>query len=268
MGTHPIFESDFDCLTDSDTKIQKTWSERETTSWPTPISTRTGKEESRPGSTNQPERLEDQQTELQRTLLLLLAQLVDSSAQLFIAQLKDTTCVLELAKVSPQLKSRLLDGLSVKLANSVSPLISREEIDLLKDFKLMSKESRNTDPSLSSSQPRTERLDHPPKNVPAPPKPLTFQSDKTSSSEKWTHQEPSPTKKRSTLFSKLSVWPVPTRNWLVEGPSAHAKPPRLPNKLPQKRNKSDLWESYKKKKKKLPGGKNKKKKKKKKKKKS
>merc|ERR1712137_200786 len=92
----------------------KTWSERETTSWPTPISTRTGKEESRPGSTNQPERLEDQQTELQRTLLLLLAQLVDSSAQLFIAQLKDTTCVLELAKVSPQLKSRLLDGLSVE----------------------------------------------------------------------------------------------------------------------------------------------------------
>merc|ERR1712137_180813 len=125
----------------------KTWSERETTSWPTPISTRTGKEESRPGSTNQPERLEDQQTELQRTLLLLLAQLVDSSAQPSIAQLKDTICVLELAKVSPQLKSRLLDGLSVKLVNSVSPLISREETDLLKDFKLMSKESRNTDPS-------------------------------------------------------------------------------------------------------------------------
>merc|ERR1712137_673525 len=118
----------------------KTWSERETTSWPTPISTRTGREESRPGSTNQPERLEDQQTELQRTLLLLLAQLVDSSAQLSIAQLKDTICVFELAKVSPQLESRLLDGLSVKLANSVSPLISREETDLLKDFKLMSKE--------------------------------------------------------------------------------------------------------------------------------
>merc|ERR1712029_284161 len=65
-------------------------------------------------------------------------------------------------------------------------------------------------------------------------------------------------------FSKLSVWPVPTRNWLVEEPSAHAKPPRLPNKLPQKRNKSDLWESYIKKKN-VPGGKKKKKKKKKKK---
>merc|ERR1712227_377863 len=127
MGTHPIFESDFDCLTDSDTKIQKTWSEREITSWPTPISTRTGREESRPGSINQPERLEDQQTELQRTLLLL------------IAQLKDTTCVSELAKVSPQLKSRPPDGLSVKPVNAVSPLIRREEIDLLKDFKLMSK---------------------------------------------------------------------------------------------------------------------------------
>merc|ERR1712137_1358963 len=79
----------------------KTWSERETTSWPTPISTRTGREESRPGSTNQPERLEDQQTELQRTLLLLLAQLVDSSAQLSIAQLKDTTCVLESKGFTP-----------------------------------------------------------------------------------------------------------------------------------------------------------------------
>merc|ERR1711893_15904 len=123
MGTHPIFESDFDCLTDSDTKISKTWSERETTSWPTPISTRTGREESRPGSTNQPERLEDQQTELQETQPLLLAQLVDSSVQLSIAQLKDTTCVLELAKVSPQLKSRPPDGLSVKPANSVLLLI-------------------------------------------------------------------------------------------------------------------------------------------------
>merc|ERR1711990_337937 len=109
---------------------------------------------------------------------------------------------------------------------------------------------RNTDPSRLSSQPKTERLDHPPKSVPAPLKPLNFQSDKTSSSEKWTHQESSPTKKRSTLFSELSVWPVPTRNWLVEEPSAHAKPPRLPSKLPQKRNKSDLWESCKKKKKK------------------
>merc|ERR1712003_48170 len=103
----------------------------------------------------------------------------------------------------------------------------------------------------------------------APLKPLNFQSDKTSSSEKWTHQEPSPTKKRSTLFSKLSVWPVPTRNWLVEEPSVHAKPPRLPSKLPQKRNKSDLWESKKKKKKKKKktarGEKKKKKKKKKKK---
>merc|ERR1712168_100972 len=140
MGTHPIFESDFDCLTDSDTKIQKTWSEREITSWPTPISTRTGREESRHGSTNQPERLEDQQAELQRTLLLLLAQLA-------IAQLKDTICVSELAKVSPQLKSRPPDGLSVKPVNAVFLLILREETDLLKDFKLMSKESRNTDPS-------------------------------------------------------------------------------------------------------------------------
>merc|ERR1712137_780607 len=101
----------------------KTWSERETTSWPTPISTRTGREESRHGLTNQPERLEDQQTELQRTLLLLLAQLVDSSAQLSIARLKDTTCVLELAKVSPQLKSRPPDGLSVRPVNTVSLLI-------------------------------------------------------------------------------------------------------------------------------------------------
>merc|ERR1711931_68094 len=147
MGTHPIFESDFDCLTDSDTKIQKTWSEREITSWPTPISTRTGREESRHGSTNQTERIEDQQTELQRTLLLLLAQLVDSSVQLSIVQLKDTTCVSELARVSPQLKSRPPDGLSVKPVNAVSLLISREETDLLKDFKLMSKESKNTDPS-------------------------------------------------------------------------------------------------------------------------
>ena len=81
-----------------------------------------------------------------RTLLLLLAQLVDFSAQLSIAQLKDTTCVSELAKVSPQLKSRPPDGLSVKPVNAVSLLISREETDLLKDFKLMSKESRNTDP--------------------------------------------------------------------------------------------------------------------------
>merc|ERR1711976_244182 len=95
-----------------------------------------------------------------------------------------------------------------------------------------------------------ERLDHPPKNVPAPPKPLTFQSDKTSSSEKWTHQEPSPTKKRSTLFSKLSVWPVPTRNWLVEEPSAHAKPPRLPSKLPQKEINLTCGKAMKKKKKK------------------
>merc|ERR1712064_57035 len=101
-----------------------------------------------------------------------------------------------------------------------------------------------------SSQPKTERLDHPPKSVRAPLKPLNFQSDKTSSSEKWTHQEPSPTKKRSTLFSKLSVWPVPTRNWLVEEPSVHAKPPRLPNKLPQKKNKITGGKKKKKKKKK------------------
>ena len=58
-----------------------------------------------------------------RTPLLLLAQLVDSSAQLSIAQLKDTTCVSELAKVSPQLKSRPPDGLSVKPVNAVSLLI-------------------------------------------------------------------------------------------------------------------------------------------------
>ena len=81
-----------------------------------------------------------------RTLLLLLVQLVDSSAQLSIAQLKDTTCVSELAKVSPQLKLRPPDGLSVKPVNAVFLLILREETDLLKDFKLMSKESRNTDP--------------------------------------------------------------------------------------------------------------------------
>ena len=58
-----------------------------------------------------------------RTQPLLLAQLVDSSVQLSIAQLKDTTCVLELAKVSPQLKLRPPDGLSVKPANSVLLLI-------------------------------------------------------------------------------------------------------------------------------------------------
>ena len=60
---------------------------------------------------------------ISRTLLLLLAQLVDSSVQLFIVQLNDTTCVLELARVSPQLKSRPPDGLSVKPVNAVSPLI-------------------------------------------------------------------------------------------------------------------------------------------------
>merc|ERR1711990_409878 len=147
MGTHPIFESDFDCLTDSDTKIYKTWSEREITSWPTPISTRTGREESRHGSINQPERLDDQQTELQRTLPLHHAQLVVFSVQLSTAQPKDTICVFVLARDSPQLKLRLLDGLSVKPVNVVLLLTTREETDLLKDFKLMSKDSRNTDPS-------------------------------------------------------------------------------------------------------------------------
>merc|ERR1712174_113692 len=125
---------------------------------------------------------------------------------------------------------------------------------------------------------KTERSDHLPKSAPTPLKLLNSQSDKMFSLPRWKLQEPSPTKRRSTLFSKLSVWPVQTRNSLVEEQREHEKPPRLPNKLPQKRNKlwdnASYWSKPKKKKKKkkknwgktLPIGLNQKKKKKKKKK--
>merc|ERR1711972_1220141 len=56
MGTHPIFESDFNCLTDWRIGPNRPWSESVIIFWPTPISTRTGKDASEPGSTSPPER--------------------------------------------------------------------------------------------------------------------------------------------------------------------------------------------------------------------
>merc|ERR1712003_540648 len=96
MGTHPIFESDFDCLTDWRIGPNRPWSESVITFWPTPTSTRTGKDASEPGSTSQPERPDVPQLVKKRQRLLLPVQPEALFAQLFVAQLSDTTSVSEL----------------------------------------------------------------------------------------------------------------------------------------------------------------------------
>merc|ERR1712029_444896 len=127
MGTHPIFESDFDCLTDWRIGPNRPWSESVIIFWPTPTSTRTGKDASEPGSTSPPERPDVPQLVKKRQRLLLPVQPEALFAQLFVAQLSDTTSVSELDVVSPPMSSRLLDGPFVRPDSLESPLISEEK---------------------------------------------------------------------------------------------------------------------------------------------
>merc|ERR1711944_188905 len=135
MGTHPIFESDFDCLTDWRIGPNRPWSESVIIFWPTPTSTRTGKDASEPGSTSPPERPYVPQLVKKRQRLLLPVQPEALFAQLFVAQLSDTTSVSELDVVSPPMSSRLLDGPFVRPDSLESPLISEEKTNLSKDFR-------------------------------------------------------------------------------------------------------------------------------------
>merc|ERR1712134_167196 len=131
MGTHPIFESDFDCLTDWRIGPNRPWSESVITFWPTPTSTRTGKDASEPGSTSQPERPDVPQLVKKRQRLLLPVQ--------------PEALFAELDVVSPPMSSRLLDGPSVRPDSLESPLISEEKTNLSKDFRLMFSVLRSTD---------------------------------------------------------------------------------------------------------------------------
>merc|ERR1712189_75627 len=147
MGTHPIFESGFDCLTDWRIGPNRPWSESVIIFWPTPISTRTGKDASEPGSTSPPDRPDVPQLVKKRQRLLLPVLPVELFAQLFVAQLSDTTSVSELDVVSPLMSSRLLDGPSVRQDSLESLSMSEEKTNLSKDFRLMFSVLRSTDPS-------------------------------------------------------------------------------------------------------------------------
>merc|ERR1712093_848705 len=93
MGTHPIFESDFDCLTDNktdqDPKLK--WSESVIISWPMPTSIKTGKDGSRPGLINQQEKHEEPPPDKLKLRQLHHDQLVDFYDRLFDALRSVTT---------------------------------------------------------------------------------------------------------------------------------------------------------------------------------
>merc|ERR1711953_456186 len=127
MGTHPIFESDF---LSNRARTKKPWLAKETTFWPTPTSTRTGSEESEPGSTSPLERT--------RPRLLPHDLPVVLFDRLSDARLLDTTSEFELDVASPPMSSRALDSLSERPDSSALPSISDDETNLSKVFRLTS----------------------------------------------------------------------------------------------------------------------------------
>merc|ERR1712193_107974 len=133
MGTHPIFESDFDCSNRARTK--KPWLAKETTFWPTPTSTRTGSEESELGSTSPLERSDDRMLERTRLPPSPHDQLVAPFDQLSDARLPDTTSESELDEASPPMSSRALDSLSERPDSSALPSISDDETSPSKVFR-------------------------------------------------------------------------------------------------------------------------------------
>merc|ERR1711953_602706 len=148
MGTHPIFESDF---LSNRARTKKPWLAKETTFWPTPTSTRTGSEESEPGSTSPLERSDDRLPERTRPRLSPHDLPVVLFDQLSDARLLDTTSEFELDVVSPPMSSRALDSLSERPDSSALPSISDDETNL-------------------------------PKRPPPPPRSLSSLSDRTTSS--------------------------------------------------------------------------------------
>merc|ERR1719168_198101 len=111
------------------------------------ISTKTGNAGSRPGSTSPPVRLAAQPLALPRLPPLPHAQPVVSFVQLFVVQLSVTISVFALERVSPQLRSRVPDGLFVRHVNSVLPLTIADAMHPSRDSRLMSNASRSTDQS-------------------------------------------------------------------------------------------------------------------------
>merc|ERR1719215_2398821 len=108
------------------------WLAKESTFWPTPTSTRTGSEESEPGSTSPPEKSDDRLPERTRLLPSPHDQLVALFDQLSDARLPDTTSESELDEASPPMSSRALDSLFEKPDSSALPSISNDETSPLK----------------------------------------------------------------------------------------------------------------------------------------